>query len=120
MDECGDKGLSSLNAASPTPTASTAMVPAKFCQMMARVRRAITTVSTNFTRSLPSSTTSALSRATSVPEPIVDEAAISRQYSLLVRATSTGTTQPCGSRKPGGVLEHYGVKKYRQTPALSC
>jgi hypothetical protein len=47
----------------------------------------------------------------------VVEAAISRQCSLLVRATSTGTTQPRGSRKPGGVLEHYGL---RLLPRWDC
>jgi hypothetical protein len=46
--------------ASAMPIVSTAIVPTKFCQMMRRVRLAIATVSAKRTKSLPSSTTSAL------------------------------------------------------------
>jgi hypothetical protein len=54
----------------PTPMQSTTRVPTKFCVMMARQRRATRNVSTNFERSLPMRMTSALSLATSVPDPI--------------------------------------------------
>ena len=40
-------------AARPIPTISTPIVPAKFCQMIRRVQRAIAKVSVNFARSLP-------------------------------------------------------------------
>jgi hypothetical protein len=62
-------GPSRPQAARTMPSASTASVPTKFCQMVRRTRRATRSVSTKRTRSLSSSTTSALSRATSVPEP---------------------------------------------------
>jgi hypothetical protein len=62
-------GPSRPQAARTMPSASTASVPTKFCQMVRRTRRATRSVSMKRTRSLPSSTTSALSRATSVPEP---------------------------------------------------
>ncbi len=52
------------------PIKSTTTVPMKLAQMMRRVRRASCSVPTNLARSLPSRTMSALSRATSVPEPI--------------------------------------------------
>ena len=45
-------------------------VPEKSCQPMLRHRRAIRSVSTSLSRSFPRRTTSADSRATSVPEPI--------------------------------------------------
>ena len=63
-------GWSRPDAAIAMPMRSTMMVPAKFCQMTYRVHRAIRTVSANLSKSLPSSTTSEVSRATSVPEPI--------------------------------------------------
>jgi hypothetical protein len=63
-------GLRKPNAANVTPTPSTAIVPATLKRMMAWVRRAIRIVSTSLDKSLPSRTTSALSRAASVPDPI--------------------------------------------------
>jgi hypothetical protein len=64
------RGLRKPNAAIPTPMLSTATVPTKFCMMMRRHRRATRNGSTNFERSLPIKIASALSRATSVPDPI--------------------------------------------------
>jgi hypothetical protein len=49
-------GPSRPTAASAMPTASTTSVPEKFCQMILRLRRATSSVSTNRTRSLPSVT----------------------------------------------------------------
>ena len=47
-----------------------AIVPAKFTMMMRRHRRASASVFTTVMRSLPMSITSALSRATSVPDAV--------------------------------------------------
>ena len=63
-------GFRNPNAARPTPMLSTTNVPTKFCMIVLRQRRAVRRVSTSFDRSLPMSTTSALSRATSVPDPM--------------------------------------------------
>src|SRR5207302_7797406 len=56
------KGLRSPNAASPMPTASTAIVPTKLARMIPRARRAMPNALANFSKSFPSSTTSAASR----------------------------------------------------------
>jgi hypothetical protein len=62
------RGFSRPTAARPIPRPSTAIVPAKFTMMMRRHRRASASVFTTVMRSLPMSITSALSRATSVPD----------------------------------------------------
>src|SRR5712692_2444528 len=82
-------GLSKPKAASPTPTPSTSSVPAKFVMMIRWHHRAMRSVSTNLSRSFPSSTTLALSRATSVPEPIATPtlACISAGASLMPSPT---------------------------------
>jgi len=64
------RGLRKPMAARATPTLSTSSVPTKFCMIVRRQRRAMRTVSTSLTRLFPISTISALSRATSVPEPM--------------------------------------------------
>ena len=66
---------------------------------MRRVRRAMATVSTKRARSLPSSTISALSRATSVPEPMATPtlASVSAGASLMP-SPSIATTQPRPTR----------------------
>ena len=62
-------GLRKPKAANTMPSVSTPIVPAKFCQMMPLVCLATASISTKRSRSLPSRTTSALSCATSVPDP---------------------------------------------------
>ena len=76
-------------AANPTPTLSTAKVPPKFCMMMRWQRREILMVSTNRRRLLPISMIFALSRATSVPDPIAipTVACISAGASLIPSPT---------------------------------
>jgi len=65
-----NNGFRNPKAARPTPMLSTTRVPTKFCIIVRRHRLAIKRVSTSLERSLPMSTTLALSRATSVPVPI--------------------------------------------------
>jgi len=63
-------GLSRPKAARPMPTPSTPSVLAKFRKMVRRQRRAIRRISPNFEVSFPINTVSALSRATSAPDPM--------------------------------------------------
>ena len=70
MDKSCQKRIQQAHSARTMPTLSTTRVPVKFCRMIRRQRRAMRTVSTNFDRSFPIRTTFALSRATSVPDPM--------------------------------------------------
>ena len=90
------RGFRNPKAASPTPILSTTSVPIKFCMIVRRQRRAACRVSTSFDRSLPIKTTSALSRATSVPEPIATptDACISAGASFTPSPTMA-TLWPC-------------------------
>jgi hypothetical protein len=74
----------------------------QFCQMMLRVRRARARVSTKRARSLPSSTTSALSRATSVLG-----AGAQKQENIRERAANTELNT---DGVAGGISWHVATK----------
>jgi len=87
--KAASSGFKYPNAARPTPIVSTTSVPTKFCMIVLRQCRAVRKVSASFDKSLPISTTSALSRAASVPDPIATptDACINAGASLIPSPT---------------------------------
>ncbi len=69
MNEGSEQGIEKSER-SESNLLSTTSVPTKFCMMVRGQRRAVCRVSTSFNRSLLINTTSALSHATFVPDPI--------------------------------------------------
>lgn len=83
----------------PRPRLSTASVPAKFAIIMPRHRRETFRTSANRKRSFPSRTTDALSRTTSVPEPIATPTfASSSAGASLIPSPTIATFLPCARK----------------------